>query len=369
MTTIAATPRVRELRVQRGLTQAALADLAGIARQSLIAIESGRATPSVAVAIAVARALEATVEALFAGDAPAPEAAIDVELLAPAADDRVAITAIDGRWIAAPLELGDGRGRMIAADGVLIARGRGGAAAIEPLRARAALEDGVLLVGCAPALGLVADRLNAARGPGRFTWIGRSSSAALHDLAARRAQVVGVHFGGDDERTLARVRRALPGRDLLVIGLVAWEAGLALRPGAARPRALEELGRPGVRLALRERGAGIQRLFEAAWRRRGAAAPATAALHARGHLEAAQAVALGAADAGLTIASAARRYGLDLLPLGRERFDLVIDRRDADDPRIARLLEGLSDGRIRRALAAAGDDAGPCGDARRLVAA
>ncbi|MEZ4453101.1 MAG: substrate-binding domain-containing protein [Nannocystaceae bacterium] len=282
-------------------------------------------------------------------------------------DGRVAITSIDGRWIAAPLELGDGRSRPVAADGLFVGggQGRGRRAAIEPLRDEVDLQSVVLLVGCAPALGLVADHLNASRGPGRFTWIGRGSAAALADLGARRAQVVGVHFGGDEERSCREIVRALPGRDLRVIGLVAWEGGLAVRRGEALADNLSGLSRRGVRLALRERGAGIQHLFEVAWRRRQPATPPPApTLIARGHLEAAQAVALGAVDVGLTIGSAARRFGLDFVPLARERFDLVVERRDADDPRITRLLDVLSDGRLRRSLAAWGDDPGPCGDER-----
>ncbi|MPV36123.1 helix-turn-helix transcriptional regulator [Georgenia subflava] len=47
------------------LTQAELADVAQVSRQTIIAIEQGDYAPSVFLALRIARALEATVEELF----------------------------------------------------------------------------------------------------------------------------------------------------------------------------------------------------------------------------------------------------------------------------------------------------------------
>ena len=52
-------------RAKRDLTQAQLADLAGITRKSINAIESGRMVPSTILALKLARALGVTVEELF----------------------------------------------------------------------------------------------------------------------------------------------------------------------------------------------------------------------------------------------------------------------------------------------------------------
>ena len=60
------------LRVQRAirdLTQAELAERAGITRKSVNAIEAGRMVPSILLAIKLARALGVTVETLFIFDA------------------------------------------------------------------------------------------------------------------------------------------------------------------------------------------------------------------------------------------------------------------------------------------------------------
>ena len=58
--------RLREAR-QRGdgLTQQALADLVGVSRQSIIAIESGRYAPSLELAIKIADVFECEIRELF----------------------------------------------------------------------------------------------------------------------------------------------------------------------------------------------------------------------------------------------------------------------------------------------------------------
>jgi putative transcriptional regulator len=55
-------------RAMRDLTQADLADLAGVTRRSVNAIEAGRMVPSVLLALKLARALGVSVDALFSLD-------------------------------------------------------------------------------------------------------------------------------------------------------------------------------------------------------------------------------------------------------------------------------------------------------------
>lgn len=56
---------VHELRTQQGLTQQALADAIGVTRQTVIAIEKGNYTPSVALALELAEVFHTSVESLF----------------------------------------------------------------------------------------------------------------------------------------------------------------------------------------------------------------------------------------------------------------------------------------------------------------
>ena len=56
---------VRAARTAAGLTQAGLAELAGVSRQTVVAVEAGDYAPSVFLALDLARHLGSTVEALF----------------------------------------------------------------------------------------------------------------------------------------------------------------------------------------------------------------------------------------------------------------------------------------------------------------
>lgn len=57
--------RVRELRTERGLSQGELAAAVGVSRQTINSIEQERYTPSLPLALALARFFRATVEEMF----------------------------------------------------------------------------------------------------------------------------------------------------------------------------------------------------------------------------------------------------------------------------------------------------------------
>lgn len=57
--------RLKEVRTAAGLTQAELADLAGVSRKTINTVENGVFVPSTVLALGLARALNTTVEALF----------------------------------------------------------------------------------------------------------------------------------------------------------------------------------------------------------------------------------------------------------------------------------------------------------------
>jgi putative transcriptional regulator len=56
---------VREGRTEKAITQQQLADLTGLARQSIISIEKGRYIPTIETALRLAAALDVPVETLF----------------------------------------------------------------------------------------------------------------------------------------------------------------------------------------------------------------------------------------------------------------------------------------------------------------
>ncbi|MFM9378542.1 helix-turn-helix transcriptional regulator [Gordonia sp. VNK21] len=60
---------VRSARTRAGLRQADLAAAVGVSRQTIVSLERGDYSPSVYLALRIARSLDSTVEALF----PLPE--------------------------------------------------------------------------------------------------------------------------------------------------------------------------------------------------------------------------------------------------------------------------------------------------------
>jgi putative transcriptional regulator len=60
--------RVRELRTEKGLSQGQLAAAVAVSRQTINSIEQERYTPSLPLALALARFFATTVEAMFDAD-------------------------------------------------------------------------------------------------------------------------------------------------------------------------------------------------------------------------------------------------------------------------------------------------------------
>lgn len=56
---------VRQLREERGLSQASLGDVLGVSRQTVNSIETGKYDPSLPLAIAIARYFHTSIEEIF----------------------------------------------------------------------------------------------------------------------------------------------------------------------------------------------------------------------------------------------------------------------------------------------------------------
>ena len=56
---------IKELRTNLGLTQAQLAELVGVARVSIVAIEKGRFLPTIETALHISKALGVSIERIF----------------------------------------------------------------------------------------------------------------------------------------------------------------------------------------------------------------------------------------------------------------------------------------------------------------
>jgi putative molybdopterin biosynthesis protein len=70
----------------------------------------------------------------------------------------------------------------------------------------------------------------------------------------------------------------------------------------------------------------------------------------RTHTAVAEAISSGKADAGLGAEAAARKFGLDFVPLFQERFDLVMSREQVTDQYLRPLFDLLSSLRFRNLI-------------------
>lgn len=347
--------RVREVRESLGIAQRVLAERIGLSRQSLSAIESARAEPSVGIALRLARALGHTTEELFGRSEDEPATLRFALAAAPirTAGPRVVLARIDGRWVGHRL---CGRESCHAADGILEAGSTRRGARARLLGAESELPDTVLVSGCAPALAALADRVGWNRGGPRVVWLDRSNGAAMAELRAGFTSMAGVHGAAAGSGNRSR-DAALGDGDWFVVSLARWRAGLLVAHG--NPLGIADASsaaRSGARWVVRERGSGARSLLDEQLGACGldASVALAGAIEAVGHLAVGRAVAFGAADVGMAIEPVAVTLGLGFIPIADERFDLVIPRASLAEPRIQRVLEVLASAAFRADVAALG---------------
>ncbi len=162
---------------------------------------------------------------------------------------------------------------------------------------------------------------------------GGGSLDGLAQVAEGAALACAVHLLDPDSGAFNEpaARRMLAGRPAVGIGWAWREQGLIVPPG--NPLALtrvEDLARPGLRVAGRQPRAGSHVLLTHLLSEAGLRLDAVAFLPepALSEDEVAAAVAEGRAEAGFGIRAEAASRGLGFVPLVRERFDLVMLRRD-----------------------------------------
>ena len=346
---------VRRARTARGLTQDELARRAGLSRQALGAIESGAYQPGVGAALALARELGHSVEALFGRpaepslvEADWAEAPGDAPAGAPAPPARRAVTLgrVGGRLVA--LAQPPPAMRLAPAGGVLEHRA-GRRAQVAAFRTQQEIDATLLVAGCDPAVTILADWMGRHRPATTLTPVTRSSRASLTALLGGQVHGAGVHLydrkGG--EYNLAAVRETLKRRRAVMVNFARWELGLGVRRGNPLDlRSIADLARPGMRIVNREPGSGARLVLDQALAEL-KIVPRRIAGYARelsGHLEVAAAIAAGEAEAGLTLRVAAEAFGLGFVPVREERYDLVILQRETDSPPVRAMLDALNSG-------------------------
>jgi putative molybdopterin biosynthesis protein len=283
---------LERVRAARGLSQRALAEASGVTRQAVSAIENGRVQPSVGIALALARVLCTSVEDLF-GTPPAP---------APQIFDDVAreYTALEPMHTGVPT---------------------------------------IFVAGCDVATGLLTRHATLREREVRILWLPMTNRAALDALRRGRVHAAVVHGAAIKSGAYERFELA-----------TTEEGWLLARGNPFRVRGAADLARKGVRLVNRPAGAGARQLLDEQLRR---AQIDPQRVHGferevAGQLDAGRAIAQGFADAGVGMASIARIFDLDFVPLREERCTLLVPRHAVGTPEVRALLDALQSQPYRR---------------------
>jgi len=351
------------LRHKRGFSAAWLAKTVGISRQTIYAMEAGSYIPNTAVALRLARTLEASVEDLFAlpGESPAPELPSEHALLLPGSDppqpgQPVQLCRVDNALIAsAPSPV---PWYLPASDAIVtgeLAAGR--KTKVRVFRTDGEFRNRVLVAGCDPGISVLARHVQLAGV--EMVLAHRNSSQALALLKQGRVHIAGTHLRDEatGESNIPAIRRMFPKRAVAVISFAVWEEGIVTARGNPKGiRGIEDFGRKDVRIVNREAGAGSRFLLDSHLERLKIDGRSIAGYEhlAAGHLPAAWQVRTGAADCCIATRAAARVFGLGFLPLISERYDLAIRRQHLDLPSIQVVLDTLNRSSFRRELETAG---------------
>jgi excisionase family DNA binding protein len=165
----------------------------------------------------------------------------------------------------------------------------------------------------------------------------------LARFARGEAMMAGLHVldAASGEFNVPAMREAVSGQGLVLLEWATRQQGLLLGPGNPRGiRGLRDLAGPGVRVVRRQREAGSAILLDYLLEREGMA-PSEVRFSdetARGETDLGLAILEGRAEAGLAVEAVARSLKLDFVPLMRERYDLLVRRRDYFTPPVRRLF-------------------------------
>lgn len=185
------------------------------------------------------------------------------------------------------------------------------------------------------------------------------SLGGLVALARGDADLAGSHLWDEATATynVAFVERLLPNRQMMLLGLAQRIQGFIVPPGnPAGLATVADLTQSGVVLVNRQPGSGTRVWLDLQLREAGID-PTTITGYDREeptHTGVARAVAEGKATVGLGISPAAMAYGLGFVPLGKERYELVIPLAEWDTPSVRALRSVVSSPSFREAVEAMG---------------
>ncbi|MBN2083588.1 MAG: helix-turn-helix domain-containing protein [Anaerolineales bacterium] len=349
--------KLAHFRMKRGLTVIELAKKVDVRRQTIYAMETGAYVPNTLVALKLAQALDVKVEDLFRLESiEFPVRTEKADLLPTGQDAQPGL----------PVQLCDVDNRLVAvlpspmawslppADAVLIETGRGhGRARVQLFHDENPFGKRLLIAGCDPAISVLLRHLQREGVEAVAAY--RNSSQSLDLLKQSMIHIAGTHLRDEatGESNLPAVRKQFRKGSVAVVSYAFWEEGMVLARGNPKNiKGVEDLAREDVTIVNREPGSGSRLMLDNHLRRSGIPVRNVQGYQdtASGHLPAALMVKSGQVDCCLATKTSAFVFGLDFIPLERERYDLVIRRQNLNHPGVQILLDTLGRAAFRREL-------------------
>jgi putative molybdopterin biosynthesis protein len=279
---------------------------------------------------------------------------------------RVRLGVVGDRLVAAPLGRGAGLiMSLVKADGMAhvpaFSEGvhAGGEIEVELLRPWGEIEGALLMIGSHdPSLDLLDYHLRRRYPDLSLSSIHVGSLSGLRALKEGFCHLAGSHLLQEDgEYNIGYVKQLFGAEEMAAVCLARREQGFMVAPG--NPKQIgswKDLTRPEVRFINRQRGAGTRVLTDFELQKAGIEAGEIAGYEREvyTHLAVAAAVKSTEADVGVGVLAAAKALGLDFVPLAKERYELILRRREMDSDKIRALFSVLSSEGFKAELTALG---------------
>ena len=278
----------------------------------------------------------------------------------------LALARVGEKTVALPLRLGEGYKTTVRTQGFahISANGKGAPLGsrirAQPLRPVEALYSTLFCAGGKDmVLDLMADALLREPHPVHAISVGADAGDALEALKNSHCHAAVLHMADDDkgEFNFGFVQRHWPQGKVIFVNLAIRQVGLVVPAGNPRGlKSIADIRNKKLRCVNRLAGSSTRLQFDALLRHAGLTPQDVSGYEteAESQLAVAAAVLTGKADCGPGVAAAASAMGLDFVPLGGERWDLVIPEAFLDDPRIISVQSLLQQTEFKKRIDALG---------------
>jgi putative molybdopterin biosynthesis protein len=185
------------------------------------------------------------------------------------------------------------------------------------------------------------------------------SMGGLLALKQKRTHFATAHLLDPEngEYNLPYIKRMLPQRELKVVNLTYREQGIMVKRGNPKNiKGIDDLIKKDIKFINRQKGSGTRVLLDYLLKKKGIN-PLDIPGYSREeytHLMVASAVAEGNVDTGLGIFSAARVFGLDFVPVIKERYDIIIPEEYYSSIKIQKILTIIKSRKFKKKVLSLG---------------